>query len=166
MKTQDKRHSIPEVLSELETLGLAGSNYMRTGCCAGIFISSEKLLEAVKRLRESGYILEDISGVDVQEGILVVYHFDRLDRSERIAVRVLTSHETPMVPSIVAICSGADWHERECYDFFGVIFDGHPNLKPLLLPDDLGFHPLIKEKNRQSLYALLPFDQMVFSDVL
>ena len=69
--------------------------------------------------------------------------------------------DAPSVPSIVSVFSGADWHERECFDFFGVVFENHPNLKPLLLPDDLGFHPLLKEKNRQSLYAVLPFDQLV-----
>jgi NADH-quinone oxidoreductase subunit C len=74
---------------------------------------------------------------------------------------VLASHDAPSVPSIVSIFSGADWHERECFDFFGVIFEDHPNLKPLLLPDDLGVHPLLKENNRQSLYAVLPFDQLV-----
>ncbi len=160
MKTQDKHCSIPEVLSEFN-VRVANSDYGRTGQYAGMFVDSGSLLEIVQRLYDVGYILEDISGVDVEEGILLVYHFDRLDRAGRIAVRVLTSHEAPVVPSVVSIFSGADWHERECYDFFGVLFEGHPNLKPLLLPDDLGFHPLIKENNRRSLYALLPFEQMV-----
>jgi NADH-quinone oxidoreductase subunit C len=72
-------------------------------------------------------------------------------------------HAAKHAPSIAAIFSGADWHERECFDFFGVTFDNHPGLKPLLLPDDLGQHPLLKEKDRRSIYGLLPLAQAVDS---
>ena len=161
MKTQLSNSSLSEVLSGLEVRGKAASDYAKFGFYAGMFIEKTQLLNVAALLFENGYFLEDVSGVDVQEGILVVYHFDRYDRSERLTVRVLTSHDAPSVPSIVSVFSGADWHERECFDFFGVVFENHPNLKPLLLPDDLGVHPLLKEKNRQSLYALLPFDQLV-----
>ena len=161
MKTQITNRSLPDVLSDFEVRGKAASDYAKTGFYAGMFIEKSHLLNVAVLLFENGYFLEDVSGLDVQEGILVVYHFDRYDRSERLTVRVLTSHDAPSVPSIVSVFSGADWHERECFDFFGVVFENHPNLKPLLLPDDLGFHPLLKEKNRQSLYAVLPFDQLV-----
>ncbi len=164
MKTQRTNHALPEVLSGFEVRGKAVSDYAKTGFHAGMFIEKSELLNVATLLFENGYFLEDVSGLDVLEGILVVYHFDRYDRSERLTVRVLTSHDMPSVPSIVSVFSGADWHERECFDFFGVIFENHPNLKPLLLPDDLGFHPLLKEKNRQSLYAVLPFDQLVDGD--
>ena len=161
MKTQRTNHSLTEVLSGFEVRGKAVSDYAKTGFHAGMFIEKSDLLNVAAVLFENDYFLEDVSGLDVQEGILVVYHFDRYERSERLTVRVLTSHEMPSIPSIVSVFSGADWHERECFDFFGVVFENHPNLKPLLLPDDLGFHPLLKEKNRQSLYAVLPFDQLV-----
>ena len=161
MKTQLTNRSLPEVLSGFEVRGKAASDYTKTGFYVGMFIEKSNLLNAAAVLFENGYFLEDVSGLDVHEGILVVYHFDRYDRSERLTVRVLASHDAPSVPSIVSIFSGADWHERECFDFFGVIFENHPNLKPLLLPDDLGVHPLLKENNRQSLYAVLPFDQLV-----
>lgn len=161
MKTQLTNRSLSEVLSGFEARGKAVSDYAKTGFYAGMFIEKTDLLNAAALLFENGYFLEDVSGVDVQEGIIVVYHFDRYDRSERLTVRVLTSHDAPSVPSIVSVFSGADWHERECFDFFGVVFENHPNLKPLLLPDDLGMHPLLKENSRQSLYALLPFDQLV-----
>ncbi|MDO9110574.1 MAG: NADH-quinone oxidoreductase subunit C [Desulfatirhabdiaceae bacterium] len=161
MKTQLTNRTLPAVMSGFEVRGKAVSDYAKTGFHAGMFIEKSDLLNAASLLFQKGYFLEDVSGLDVQEGILVVYHFDRYDRSERLTVRVLTSHDAPSVPSIVSVFSGADWHERECFDFFGVVFENHPNLKPLLLPDDLGYHPLLKEKNRQSLYAVLPFDQLV-----
>jgi NADH-quinone oxidoreductase subunit C len=49
------------------------------------------------------------------------------------------------LPTLSAIYPGADWHERETHDFFGVIFSGHPDLTPLLLPEDADFHPLRKD---------------------
>jgi NADH-quinone oxidoreductase subunit C len=92
----------------------------------------------------------------VAEGIEVLYHFDNFDAPGRIVLRVLTDHENPEVPTISDIFSGAQWHERECFDFFGVIFTGHPQFRPLLMPADLKEHPLLKsEKNRQSLYETL-----------
>jgi NADH-quinone oxidoreductase subunit C len=161
MKMQTTNRSFPEILSGFEVRGKAVSDYAKTGFYAGMLIDKSHLLNIAALLFENGYFLEDVSGLDVREGILVVYHFDRYDRSERLTVRVLTSHDAPSVPSIVSVFSGADWHERECFDFFGVVFENHPNLKPLLLPDDLGMHPLLKESNRQSLYAVLTFDQLV-----
>ena len=62
---------------------------------------------------------------------------------------------------MAAVFSGADWHERECFDFFGVEFLNHPGLNPLLLPDDMDAHPLIKEKDRRSIFSLLPFSRLV-----
>ncbi len=160
MKTHQSDIKILKEFSGVEAIGRAGSDYAKTGSHAGLFIEPKDLLPLVTMLSEKGYFLEDVSGVDVREGILVVYHFDRYECSSRLTVRVLTSHDAPSVPSIASVFTGADWHERECYDFFGVLFENHPNLKPLLLPDDLGIHPLIKAESRQSLYALLPFDQM------
>jgi NADH-quinone oxidoreductase subunit C len=165
MKKQTMNRALPEFLSSIEVRGKAVSNYAKTGCYAGMLIEKSHLLHVATLFFDNGYFLEDVSGVDVLEGIMVVYHFDRYDRSERLTVRVLTSHDAPSVPSIASIFTGADWHERECFDFFGVIFENHPNLKPLLLPDDLGVHPLLKETNRQSIYAVLPFDQLVDGNV-
>jgi NADH-quinone oxidoreductase subunit C len=165
MKKETTNRMIPEFLFDIEARGKAVSDYTKTGFYLGMLIEKSQLLHVTTLLFDNGYFLEDVSGVDVQEGIMVVYHFDRYDRSERLTLRVLTTHEAPTVPSIVSVCSGADWHERECFDFFGVVFENHPNLKPLLLPDDLGVHPLLKETNRQSIYAVLPFDQLVDGNI-
>jgi NADH-quinone oxidoreductase subunit C len=85
-----------------------------------------------------------------------LYHFDHFEKPERIVLRVLTNHENPEVPTISDIFSGAQWHERECFDFFGVKFIDHPQFRPLLMPADFTAHPLLKpEKSRQSLYETL-----------
>jgi NADH-quinone oxidoreductase subunit C len=136
-------------------------DYARTGCHANLFVEREQLLAAAQALFAQGYFMEDLAGVDVEEGILLVYHFDRFDSSRRVALRLTVPHDDKRAPSLSAVYSGADWHERECFDFFGVEFQNHPGLKPLLLPDDLGFHPLVKEKGRRSIYSLLPLAQLV-----
>lgn len=161
-KDRAMNHAVPDFLKNLDVRGKSVMGYEKTGSYAGLLVENSQLLQLASILYENGYFIEDIAGVDTLEGIMVVYHFDHYDRSDRLTVRVLTSHAEPVVPSITSVYSGADWHERECFDFFGVQFEKHPNLKPLLLPDDLGYHPLIKEDgNRRSMYALLPFDQLV-----
>lgn len=135
--------------------------YESSGCHADLSVAAENLLPAVGLLLEKGFFLEDITGVDVNEGILLVYHFDRYEASSRVMLRLMVPHEERKAPSIAPIYSGAEWHERECFDFFGVVFENNPNLKPLLLPDDMKVHPLVKEKGRRSIYGLLPLDRIV-----
>jgi NADH-quinone oxidoreductase subunit C len=150
--------------SELETIPAwrrVPGDYARSGCRADLSLDAENLPTAVQVLFDGGYFLEDIAGVDVDEGIMLAYHFDRYDASQRVVLRLTVPHQTKKAPSIAAIFSGADWHERECFDFFGVEFENHPGLKPLLLPDDMKLHPLLKEKDRRSVYALLPLKQIV-----
>ena len=75
----------------------------------------------------------------------VVYDFSHWDALCRIVIRVRIPRDTPAVPTISGVYSGANWHERETHDFFGIKFTGHPDLKPLLLPEDADFHPLLKD---------------------
>jgi NADH-quinone oxidoreductase subunit C len=117
----------------------------RAGMVESVFIQPQDLINAVKHLYDAGYFIEDLSVVDTSDGFMVVYHFDHYASPGRISLRVLVSHDAPEIPSISGIFSGADWHERECHDFFGVVFTGHPNLVPLLLPEDANFHPLLKK---------------------
>ena len=75
----------------------------------------------------------------------VVYDFNQYNIFCRITVRVRVPRNKAELPTISAIYPGADWHERETHDFFGIKFIGHPNLIPLLLPEDSDFHPLLKD---------------------
>jgi NADH-quinone oxidoreductase subunit C len=159
--SQVPENRLPAELETLPAWRKAPADYPQTGCRADLSVEADQLLPAVRLLFDRGYFLEDIAGVDVEEGIMLVYHFDRYDASRRVALRLMVPHAVKNAPSIAAIFSGADWHERECFDFFGVAFENHPGLKPLLLPDDLGQHPLIKDKDRRSIYALLPLAQVV-----
>jgi NADH-quinone oxidoreductase subunit C len=133
-----------EWMKGLPVLSSAKMSPQKTGLVHSVFLSVEELGNAAKRLCDHGYSIEDVSVVDTVQGLMVVYHFDRLTSAGRVALRILAPHDKPEVPSISEIFSGANWHERECHDFFGVIFTGHPNLVPLLLPEDAKFHPLLK----------------------
>mgnify|MGYP006275311235 FL=1 len=122
------------------------------------FLAPQDLLAAVHHLDQSGFFLEDISCLDIEEGFLLVYHFDRFEQPGRVGLRVILDRQYPQVSSIYDIYPGAAWHERECFDFFGIQFTGHPNLLPLLLdPDYKGPPPLLKDDSaRKDLQQLLP----------
>lgn len=136
-----------------------------TGLARDLFIAPENLVEAARRLLAADYHLEDISGLDTAEAILVNYHFIRFDCAERMALRVIAPHHCPSVPSIAAIYGGAEWHERELSDFFGVVFPGNPNPVPLLLPDTGVQTPLLKsDKERISIRTLIRPGRIVYQD--
>jgi len=113
---------------------------------------------------ELGFYLVFVTGFHVRpdeghdkgnSGLEVVYQFARYDQLYRIKACVSVPNSLE-VPSISDIYQGADWHERETRDLYGVVFDGHPNLKPLLLAEeDVDFHPLLKEEaNLKSLHEV------------
>lgn len=146
---------IVEALKGSNALVISYHDEAKTGLRASAFVSAESLCPAVEMISEAGYSLEDLSLVDVKEGFLAVYHFYSINTPGRLVIRVLIPHDQPVLPSISHIFQGSDWHEREAYDFYGIKFEGHPNLVPLLLPDDFpGPPPLLKDdKSRAPLSA-------------
>jgi NADH-quinone oxidoreductase subunit C len=114
-------------------------------------IDAAKVVEVVRHLRDDpgcrfvSFI--DVTAVDYpgrEKRFDVVYHLLSPTLNERIRLRAEAS-ETTQVPSIIEVFPGADWFERECYDLYGVIFTGHPDMRRLLT--DYGFdgHPLRKD---------------------
>ena len=94
------------------------------------------------------HVLPDEGSDNGGSGLAVIYQFARYDQLYRVKARVSVPKSLE-VPSISKIYQGADWHERETRDLFGVIFDGHPNMKPLLLSEeDSDFHPLLKQEKK------------------
>lgn len=75
----------------------------------------------------------------------VIYHLHNLKTNSRIRFKVDLNESHPYIDSIVHIHPGANWMERETYDFYGIIFKGHPNLKRILNMDDLQVFPMRKE---------------------
>ncbi len=107
-----------------------------------IKVARENLLALMQEFKSQGYNLSLTTGVDYIDHIEVVYHIYNLEKNEYIIVKTETSDNH--VPSLMSLWMSADWDEREQYDLIGVVFDGHPNLKRLFLPEGWMGHPLRK----------------------
>lgn len=111
-------------------------------------VAREKLTEVMGQLRDDAELrfefLPSVSGVnypgDSGAELHVVYHLQSMTHNRRLRVETTAPDADPHVPSVVAIYPAADWHERETWDMFGIVFDGHPHLTRILMPDDwVGF---------------------------
>ena len=84
-------------------------------------------------------------GADVPQRLHAVYHLMSMTYRRRIRLEVAVDVDDPHVPSVVDVYPTADWHERETWDMFGIVFDGHPALTRILMPDDWDGHPQRKD---------------------
>jgi len=84
-------------------------------------------------------------GVEEEPRFEVNYHLFSTTKYHRVRLKVLLNEEDTHVPSVTGVWKTANWHERETFDMFGVIFDGHPDLRRILLPDDWQGHALRKD---------------------
>ena len=106
-------------------------------------VAKENLVELIKDLKSKGYDhLSLITGIDRKDRLEVVYHLQNMKNNEYIVVRTETADER--MPSISSLYASANWEEREQYDMLGIVFEGHPNLKRLFLPESWVGHPLRK----------------------
>jgi NADH-quinone oxidoreductase subunit C len=106
-----------------------------------------KVLRDEPRLRFE--LCSGVSGVhypdDTGAELHAVYHLLSMTHNRRIRLEVTAPDADPHIPSIVATYPTNDWHERETYDMFGIVFDGHPALTRILMPDDWPGHPQRKD---------------------
>jgi NADH-quinone oxidoreductase subunit C len=92
--------------------------------------------------------LSDVTAVDrfpIEPRFELNYHLLAISRRVTLRLRVRIPGQDPVINSVVPVWPTANWHEREIFDLFGVRFEGHPNLKRMLLPDDWEGHPLRKD---------------------
>jgi NADH-quinone oxidoreductase subunit C len=95
-----------------------------------------------------------VTGVDLypsEPRFEVVYQFLSFAHNDRVRVRVLVTEEDAHVPTCTDLWPGASFSERECWDMFGIRFDGHPDLRRLLMPEAYGHHPLRKDFPHQGI---------------
>jgi NADH-quinone oxidoreductase subunit C len=117
------------------------------------FVRREKLLDVARQLRDEPQLrfelCSGVSGVHYPEEsgreLHAVYHLLSITHNRRIRLEVACPDGDPHVPSIVSVYPTNDWHERETYDFFGIVFDGHPALTRIEMPDDWPGHPQRKD---------------------
>jgi NADH-quinone oxidoreductase subunit C len=117
-----------------------------------LHVSRDRLLDVLSLLRDDAdlrfELLSSVSGVDYidqDKRLHAVYHLTSMTYRRRIRVEVAVTVEDPHVPSAYSLYPTADWHERETWDFFGIVFDGHPGLTRIEMPDDWEGHPQRKD---------------------
>ncbi len=124
-----------------------------------IWVPKERVIEVLRHLKTEVNapfrMLYDLTAVDERlrksrdqlpaADFTVVYHLMSLERNEDVRIKVALTGEYPSLPTATGIWPNADWYEREVWDMFGIRFDGHPNLRRILLPSTWEGHPLRKE---------------------
>ena len=114
--------------------------------------SKEDISQILRFLKEDKDLkfnyLTDITAIHYPEqklSIGVIYHLHSLTNNVRVRIKVFLDGENPVIPTATTLWEGANWMERETYDFFGVIFEGHPNLVRILNVDDMTVFPMRRE---------------------
>jgi len=149
------------------------------------FVAPKHLVAVARHLRDEPALhfdfLECLSGVDYPDApvampadseatekgtIHVVYHLRSYVKKQRVVIKVSLPRSNPKVASLCPVWSSANWQERECFDLFGVIFEGHPDLRRVLLPEDWTGHPLRKDYQQQESYHGIPTTRQSPLDLL
>ncbi len=117
-----------------------------------IIVPREHLLTIVQFLASDPELsftyLSDVTAVDrfpIEPRFELNYHLLSMSRRDALRLRVRLPGESPAIESVMPVWPTANWHEREIFDLFGIRFEGHPNLRRMLLPDDWEGHPLRKD---------------------
>jgi NADH-quinone oxidoreductase subunit C len=117
-----------------------------------VSVNRERISDICRFLHDDPEIymdyLVDLCGVDYPEHQYryeVVYNLYSVKHKHRLMVKALIPEDNPHVDSVVPIWSGANWHEREACDMYGIVFNGHPDLRRILMPEDWEGYPLRKD---------------------
>jgi NADH-quinone oxidoreductase subunit C len=118
-----------------------------------LHVRREHLVEVARLLRDEATLAFELCGgvsgvhypTDAGRELHTVYHLVSITHNRRIRVEVSIPDADPHVPSVVSVYPSCDWHERETWDFFGIVFDGHPALTRIEMPDDWKGHPQRKD---------------------
>jgi NADH-quinone oxidoreductase subunit C len=112
---------------------------------AALVADAGKVHAVLERLRKSGYaFLASLHGIDYypeEPRLGVLYELLDMERLDRISVKARVPTSDPRIDSVVDIWAGANFPEREVYDMFGVVFEGHPDLRRILMPEDYEGYP-------------------------
>lgn len=139
-------------LAEVFGDGVFGSSTFRDNL--RLFVPASRLLELLGALKDRcGFaFLAELGATDylgypgwTRSRFAVHYVLRNLDTSEFLVVKAGVDDPDPVLPSVVPLWPGADWMEREVFDMYGVRFDGHPDLRRILMPDEFTAHPLRKD---------------------
>jgi NADH-quinone oxidoreductase subunit C len=140
------------------------------GMQPALLINSEQIVGVCRELRDNPATYFDflscLSGMDYGQDAArfgVVYHLSSIPYSTQLTLKISKTHhrdteELPSFPSVTPVYRTADWHEREAYDLLGIYFEGHPDLRRILLPDDWEGYPLRKDYKAAEYYKGIKID--------
>ena len=117
----------------------------------GVYVPRDRVLEICQVLATDPAFaltyLSFVSAIDWPDRgeLEILYHLYSHASGEELALKVRVPRDDARVPSVTGIWDGANWHEREAYDLLGVVFEGHPNLRRIMMTDDWAGHPLRKD---------------------
>jgi NADH-quinone oxidoreductase subunit C len=140
-----------------------------------VILDRDNLVDVAQLLRDDAdlnyILLENLCGVDYlgrEPRFEVVYHLFSFEHMHRVCLKVQLPEDDPVVPTLTGLWPTANWQERETYDMFGIIFEGHPSLERILMPEDwegypqrkdvpLGYEEVAFTFNQERIYAQKPF---------
>ena len=112
-------------------------------------VPSENIVEAMQAIKDAGYnAYEDMTAVDwlpSDPRFQLTYHILSHAMKQRVRIKAWVSEADPAIESITSVFPGANFYEREVFDLFGIRFDGHPNLRRIMMPEEWVGHPLRKD---------------------
>lgn len=118
-----------------------------------VTVKSGRIIDICRYLHDDPFLLfdhlQDLTAVDYlkkkEPRFEVIYNLYSIRYRNKIRLKAQVPEENPRIRSAVPLWAGANWHERECFDMFGIVFKGHPDLRRILLPEDWEGHPLRKD---------------------
>jgi len=146
-KTTDVRETVEQLQEHF------GQSILDVSVYAGehtILVDRNRIVEIAEYLKsELNYnYLSDLGGIDrftEEDRFEVFYNLVSIEMGKRLRLKIRVDEQSMSAPSITSVYRAVNWHERECYDMFGIRFDGHPDMRRMFLPEDFEYHPLRKE---------------------
>jgi NADH-quinone oxidoreductase subunit C len=115
-------------------------------------VPRERIVEVCRFLKKDEELafdlLADLCGIDMntpENRFGVIYNLYSLKNKHRIRLKTFVAGENPKVPTVTGVWRTANWHEREAFDMFGIVFEGHPDLRRIYMPDEFEYFPLRKD---------------------
>ncbi|GIV58904.1 MAG: NADH-quinone oxidoreductase subunit C [Rhodothermaceae bacterium] len=158
---------VPEVVEALrERFGDAVQEVTLYANEHTVRVDKARLVEIARFLREEqGFTyFVDCGGIDrftEEDRYEVFYNLVNIDAGKRIRLKVRVDEDDMTVPSLTGVWRAANWNERECWDMFGIRFEGHPDLRRMYMPEDFEYHPLRKEFPLLGIPGSLPLPPQV-----
>ena len=119
---------------------------------ATLTVARERIVEVCTFVRDTEGLrydlLADVFGIDLNEApgrYAVVYNVYSTSTHHRMRLKVVLGGDRPSIPTVTGVWPAANWHERETFDMFGIVFEGHPDLRRLYMPEEFEYYPLRKD---------------------